>query len=409
MKARFALLWLTFTGGAVRLASSLSRSSAFNRVSHVTNTPASVCDYSASESIWARYMSEPKSGTLVFRGNGIGQGVGNVFAGLSNALMLAMVSRREFIVDYSIGSVQLSDIIPANTNGPTWKHSLYSKRCCLHASIKDFDFQEPHPAPADAVKMATDVTSYPVLCHSGNFGRGEQLYDLLAPNMSLAIGHRMFRGCSLNFLFDATKFKNELSSNAFNFVGHLRLGDDHMHRRDSRSWFADSTWGLHGNIRNAGAKVVECMQGVARSVPELQNHENCNIIILSDSSEMKRAIESLSKGRQHPCAVKVSRGTAMHSAKGPGRQQVQDMFTDLFSLSNADAAMTTHSGFSDIGTAMGPAISHHSYRLEDFLKGHHEVQSNGEAQQTFEDFCFSKASDGAARTSLERARARTRK
>merc|ERR1740121_1847818 len=95
----------------------------------------------------------------------------------------------------------------------------------------------------------------------------------------------------------------------------------------------------------------------------------------------------------------------MHSTYPVGQTQAQDMFNDLFSLSNAEANMLTSSGFSMIGSAMGPELYHRSYRFERFLKGYHDLQSNGQAQQTFEDFCFSKASEeGAARKFLEYAR-----
>jgi len=372
-------------GEALWLADSASQSIMSNRVSDVK------CNHSDSESIWARYLNAPKKGTLIFRGNAGGQGAGNVLAGLSTALMVAMASRRELVVDYSIGGVQLSDIIPANKNGPSWKY-VHHGSC--GSTIRDFDFGAGNTKPEVAVKIAMDVTGNPSVCFEGNFGHGSQFHELLNAELGPTPHGAPYTGCSLTFLFDPTQVKTELESNVFNFVGHLRLGDAAMmgHSTSARGFISNPSWGLH-TIDNAGEKIIQCMQGVARSLPELQNHRNCTITMLSDSSEMKDAIRSHSKNNQQPCTVIVSQVKAKHSDTSiSGGSQVQDMFGDMFSLSQADAAMLTDSGFGIIGSALGPAMSQRSYSVEKFLKEYHELRTKAKAEQSFEDFCFSKAS-----------------
>lgn len=393
-------------------SSSLASSSkAASNVYNASSAPLAVCDFSASDSIWSRYMSAPKSGILRVQGDIQGQGVGNVFSGFPNALMLAMVSKRYFVIDYHIGQWELSEVLPASKNGPNWKYSPTPNMSCpTGAFLKDFDFLDDNTLPNDAVNIVTDVTTYPTVCYQGNVG-SDELRNLLS--MSLSIGQQYFTGCALNFLFDRSKMKKKLEPGVFNFVGHLRLGDSSAFQGfadtdPARGFLSNPTWGLH-SVKDAGTKFVQCMQGVARSLLDLEDQPGCTILILSDSSEIKQYIQSQTKELQRPCAVKVAQGKAKHSNDWTlSKSEVQDVLTDLFSLGNADAAMLTHSMFGTIGSAMGPAMSDRSYAFEDFLKYYHGLQHNSKADPSFEDVCFSKASQGASVTFLESVRKYTK-
>eukprot|EP00746_Dinoflagellata_sp_MGD_P123913 gnl/MRDRNA2_/MRDRNA2_58520_c0_seq1.p1 gnl/MRDRNA2_/MRDRNA2_58520_c0~~gnl/MRDRNA2_/MRDRNA2_58520_c0_seq1.p1 ORF type:complete len:542 (+),score=91.43 gnl/MRDRNA2_/MRDRNA2_58520_c0_seq1:52-1626(+) len=355
----------------------------------IIKQPASTCKLTDSESIWARYIKSPKNGILRFNGNSRGQGIGNVLGGVAKSVLLALHSGRELVIDYDISGKQLSDIVPANKDGPTWKYRMGDP---CSAQTSDFNFGGATP-PNEILNKAMDASAYPVLCHSGNFGQTEftkQLSNMVSPSLGT-----LGLGCALNYLFDTTKFQKYLTSGAFNFVGHLRFGDAHMDGggdpADRRDILSNPNWSLH-DIKLTGVKFVECMQGVMKSLPTLQesDHHGCTIVVVSDNSEVKSEIQS--QALRQPCAVKVTASKAQHSATRTfDNDGLNDMFTDFFTLGSADAAMLTQSGFGISGSSMGPSLSHHSYQFEDFLQAYHESGTN----QNFEEFCHSKALTGA--------------
>lgn len=355
------------------------------------DTPKSLKDYtswhrSARDCLISdRCTVKPK--TIVFTcRDGCSGGLGDRFRGMELVFLLALFSKRLFLIDWPAGPNNVAPLETAfqpvsidwripdglNANLSSFEHLNWSFKKDTHlplpskngnnfflnirtqnftASIADFDniaisSNAPHSLHFDLLRNKQKMENFKDL-HSNNVRPGVVIQMIV---------HILFRPTDVVLKYSMNA---SFESDSEYIAVHARIGDDTG--ESDRTRFTE----LSPNIETVSLNLLSCAQKVAREQSKAKKkptHLLSKQIFLASDSERLKEVFMYHAGRRN-ISVKTTSGKALHLGKNHEEvilQSYQDqckaflnVFVDLWLLSKANYIITTGSGFSKAAFHLG--------------------------------------------------------